>query len=151
MEIEKKYLILPELLPQALSTFPSHDLEQAYLCTEPVLRVRRQDDHYEMTMKGGGMMAREEYTLPLSEEAYAHLKAKADGNVITKTRYLLPLADGLTAEVDVFAPPFSPLIMAEVEFHSIEEAGSFTPPAWFGREVTYDKAYHNSTMSRQKF
>lgn len=47
-------------------------------------------------------MAREEYNLPLTQEAYEHLKPKADGLVISKTRYLIPEKDGLTIELDVF-------------------------------------------------
>ena len=94
------------------------------------------------------MMIREEYNLPLTEEAYAHLKAKADGNVISKRRYLIPLGGSLTAELDVFSGRFAGLMLAEVEFASEEEANRFCPPDWFGREVTYSPEYHNSSMSR---
>ena len=149
MEIEKKYLLkeLPEF-----ETCKYHKIEQAYLCTDPVVRVRRQDDTYYMTYKGRGMLIREEYNLPLNKDAYEHLKAKADGNVIGKTRYLVPLqGTNLTAEVDVFDEPFAPLIMAEVEFESEEQANAFTAPEWFGEEVTFDGRYHNSYMSRMKF
>jgi CYTH domain-containing protein len=149
MEIEKKYLLkkLPEF-----ETCEYHRIEQAYLCTDPVVRVRRQDDTYYMTYKGRGMLIREEYNLPLNKEAYEHLKAKADGNVIGKTRYLVPLGEsGLVAEVDVFDEPFAPLIMAEVEFESEEQANAFVEPEWFGEEVTFDGKYHNSCMSRMKF
>jgi len=98
------------------------------------------------------MCAREEYNLPLDKEAYEHLKAKADGNVIGKTRYLIPLEkDGLVAEVDVFDEPFAPLVMAEVEFESEEQANTFEAPEWFGEDVTFDGRYHNSYMSKMKF
>jgi len=149
MEIEKKYLL--KELPN-LSDYRYHKIEQAYLCTNPVIRVRREDENYYMTYKGSGMLAREEYNLPLNAEAYAHLKEKADGNMISKTRYLIPLKDtGLVAEVDVFEPPFAPLVMAEVEFESKEQADSFQAPDWFGEEVTFDGRYHNSYMSKMKF
>ena len=36
-------------------------------------------------------MVREEYNLPLTKESYLHLREKADGVLISKTRYLLPL------------------------------------------------------------
>lgn len=149
MEIERKYLLkeLPDL-----KAYPCHKIEQAYLCTNPVVRVRRQDESYYMTYKGGGMMAREEYNLALNREAYEHLKKKADGNVISKTRYLIPLeTEGLTAEIDVFEAPFAPLIMAEVEFETKEQAERFVPPNWFGEDVTFDGRYHNSYMSKMKF
>lgn len=149
MEIEKKYLLkeLPEL-----EKYECHEIEQAYLCTDPVVRVRREDDRYYMTYKGSGMMAREEYNLPLNPAAYEHLSAKADGNVISKKRYLIPLEqEGLMAEVDVFEAPFAPLVMAEVEFASREQAEEFVPPEWFGEEVTFDRRYHNSYMSRMIF
>ena len=42
MEIERKFLI--HTLPEDLNSYPSSTLEQAYLCTEPVVRVRRSDD-----------------------------------------------------------------------------------------------------------
>ena len=149
MEIEKKYLLkkLPEL-----KAYQFHKIEQAYLCTDPVVRVRREDDNYYMTYKGKGMLSREEYNLPLNEKAYEHLKEKADGNVISKTRYLIPLeTGGLVAEVDVFEAPFDPLVMAEVEFESEEQANAFEAPEWFGEEVTFDGRYHNSYMSKMKF
>lgn len=149
MEIERKYLLksLPEL-----RDYEYHKIEQAYLCTAPVVRVRREDEAYYMTYKGGGMMSRVEHNLPLNKEAYEHLVKKADGNVISKTRYLIPLeAGGLVAEVDVFDPPFAPLVMAEVEFESEEQANTFTAPEWFGEEVTFDGRYHNSYMSRMIF
>lgn len=148
MEIEKKYLL--KKVPQ-LEGLEFHKIEQAYLCTEPVVRVRREDENYYMTYKGIGMMAREEYNLPLTKDAYEHLCQKADGNVIRKTRYLIPLGiENLIAEVDVFEEPFAPLIMAEVEFASEEQANAFEAPEWFGEDVTFDGKYHNSYMSKMK-
>ena len=149
MELEKKYLLkeLPDL-----SSCEYHKIEQAYLCTGPVVRVRREDENYYMTYKGSGLMSREEYNLPLTAESYEHLKKKADGNIISKTRYLIPLGvNKLVAEVDIFEKPFAPLIMAEVEFESEEQANAFEAPEWFGEEVTFDGRYHNSYMSKKKF
>lgn len=147
MEIERKFLI--KELPEHLEAYPFHLIEQAYLNTDPVIRIRRQDDEYYLTYKGKGLLAREEYNLPLNKESYEHLIKKADGNIISKKRYLLPLPAGLTIELDVFDAPFAPLIIAEVEFESEEAARAFLPPAWFIKDVTYDTAYHNSTLSRQ--
>ncbi len=161
MEIERKFLL--KEVPEDLDSYSYHLIEQAYLCTEPVVRVRRQDDEYYMTYKGSGMMSREEYNLPLTKEAYEHLLPKADGNVISKKRYLIPLSDDeinpeclsllngtpLTIELDEFAPPFAPLLLAEVEFPTEEAAEAFQMPDWFSEDVTQDVRYHNSYMSRQ--
>ena len=151
MEIERKFLISQENLPQNLVSYPSKKIQQGYLCTDPVVRIRRSNDSYYLTYKSKGLMCREEYNLPLNAEAYEHLLAKADRNIISKTRYLIPISDELTAEVDVFEKPFAPLVMAEVEFPTIEDAQNFAVPGWFGKEVTFDKNYHNSNMSKKKF
>ncbi|MCD7717298.1 MAG: CYTH domain-containing protein [Lachnospiraceae bacterium] len=145
MEIERKFLI--KSLPSDLETFPCHQIEQAYLCTDPVIRIRRQDTNYILTYKGSGMMVREEYNLPLTAEAYAHLLPKADGNILTKKRYVIPLSGDLKAELDFFEGKFSGLQMAEVEFPDESAANSFILPDWFGEEVTWNPAYHNSNMS----
>lgn len=147
MEIEKKFI--PKDLPKDLTKFKYHKIEQAYLNTAPVVRIRKQDDDYYLTYKGGGMMAREEYNLPLNKESYEHLREKADGNIITKTRYLIPIHDGsLTAELDIFEGKFAGMLLVEVEFHSVEQADAFQKPDWFGEEVTHDKKYHNSYLSK---
>lgn len=147
MEIERKFLI--RTLPEFLESCPSQLLEQAYLCTEPVVRVRRSDDSFTLTYKSKGLMSREEYNLPLTRESYEHLKQKADGNIIRKRRYRIPADHGLTIELDVFAPPFGDLILAEVEFSSEKQAMEFVPPDWFGEEVTWSVEYHNSTLSQK--
>lgn len=163
MEIERKFTV--RRMPDALESYPFHRIEQAYLNIDPVIRIRRQDDDYYLTYKGSGMLAREEYNLPLNRLSYLHLLEKADGNLISKKRYLIPLEHpafagdaaalhtgcGLTVELDVFDPPFAPLVIAEVEFATREAAESFLPPDWFQEDVTYDPAYHNSALSRRTF
>lgn len=145
MEIERKYLI--HNLPAQLSSYPSRRMEQGYLCTSPVVRIRHEGDDYVLTYKSSGLMAREEYNLPLTREAYEHLRPKTDGILIAKTRYCLPLGT-LTIELDVFDAPYEGLYLAEVEFPDLASAEQFTPPEWFGEDVTFSGAYHNSTLSR---
>ena len=163
MEIERKFTI--KTLPQNLSDYPCLHLEQGYLCTSPVVRVRKQNDQYILTIKGKGMLAREEHELFLSEESYHHLKTKCDGKIISKKRYVIPLLtpmftpecpkeltpDRLTIELDIFDAPFAPLVMAEVEFDSLEAAKAFIAPDWFGEDVTLNPEYHNSYLSRKSF
>ena len=146
MEIERKYLI--RTLPDQLDSYPHTHIEQGYLCTAPVVRIRRDGDQYYLTYKSSGLLMREEYNLPLDEASYQHLLPKADGDVLSKTRYRIPLHDGLTAELDIFHGCLEGLVMAEVEFEDLQSAESFTPPQWFGKDVTRDSRYHNSSMSR---
>lgn len=153
MEIERKYKV--ESPPPNYRDYPFHEIEQAYLCTNPVVRIRRQDDAFILTYKSSGLLAREEYNLPLTQDAYGHLLAKADGIVLTKKRYLIPLTEdngpsGLTAELDVFTGVYEGLILAEVEFPTEEAALSFVPPEWFGRDVTFSGEYQNSRLSQGK-
>lgn len=143
-EIERKYLV--KQMPENLASYPFHEIEQGYLCTEPVVRIRRQDEEYYLTYKSKGLMIREEYNLPLTEDAYFHLREKIDGRLISKRRYLIPL-DPYTIELDVFHSPKDDLILAEVEFPSEEDALTFTPPDWFGEDVTNSSLYHNSRLS----
>ena len=148
MEIERKFLI--RQLPEHLEQYPCRQIEQGYLCTNPVVRIRKQDDAYFLTYKSGGLMAREEYNLPLTAEGYEHLRPKADGLLITKKRYCIPFGT-YTIELDIFEGELAPLILAEVEFPSEDEANSFTPPEWFTEDVTYSGKYHNSYMSRHGY
>ena len=122
MEIERKFLISKENLPADLNSYPHHRLEQGYLSTAPVVRIRK--------------------------ESYEHMRPKADGILISKTRYLIPEKDGLTIELDVFDAPYEGLYLAEVEFSSEEQALSYNPPVWFGEDVTNSGKYHNSRLSQ---
>ena len=143
MEIERKFLL--KRIPERLEDYPSVLIEQAYLSRRPVVRVRDADGQYELTCKGKGKMVREEINLPLSAEAYASLRAKAEGTVIKKRRYRIPYG-AYTIELDRFISPRAGLYLAEVEFPTEAEALAFTPPDWFGEDVTQDEQYHNARM-----
>lgn len=156
MEIERKYLI--HTLPKNITDYPHHIIEQGYLSTNPVVRIRRIDDNYYLTYKGSGLMVREEYNLPLTKESYEHMLPKIDGLLIQKIRYLIPLkpidcglkdTKSLLAELDVFEGKLAPLMLVEVEFESVEDANAFIAPDWFGKDVTKDGRYHNSNLSRE--
>lgn len=42
MEIERKFLVKKENLPENLEQYPCKVIEQGYLCTEPVVRTASQ-------------------------------------------------------------------------------------------------------------
>ena len=50
MEIERKYLV--KSLPDNLESYEQKKIAQGYLCTNPVLRIRRSNDEYFLTYKG---------------------------------------------------------------------------------------------------
>lgn len=152
MEIERKFLV--KEIPFDLSGYASKEIEQGYLCTSPVLRIRRKSDAYIFTYKSEGLMSREEIELPLTREAYEHLAKKCDGCLIHKTRYIIPdnqkssLGKELVIEFDVFHDSLEGLLLAEVEFSSEEEANAYIAPDWFSKEVTSISTFHNSRISK---
>ncbi len=146
MEIERKWLL--EKLPEDIGSFPPEKIVQGYICKDPVIRIRRISDRFYLTVKGRGLMTREEFEIEISKEAFDELKGKCSGRLISKTRYKVPINNGsYIAEIDVFNEPHAGLILCEVEFSSEEEALGFVPLKWFGREVTYDAGYSNAALS----
>lgn len=152
MEIEKKFQILS--LPENLEKYPKKEIEQGYLCTTPVVRIRKSNENYILTCKIDGSTKQEENLrvnqeteVEIGKEGYEHLKQKIDGNLICKTRYILPLENGLKAELDVFHGAFEGLVFVEVEFPDVETAMKFEKPEWFGIDVSDDYHYSNSYLS----
>ena len=150
MEIERKYLVRE--LPDNLDSFPHTEIEQAYLSTSPTLRIRRMGDNFILTVKerrrtSTTAIVNREEEFALSAESYERLRGKCDGNSVSKTRYRIPLHDGLTAELDIFHGMHNGLILVEVEFPSVEVADAFVAPAWFGEDVSADPRYRNSYLA----
>ncbi len=155
MEIERKYLL--SQLPGELSEYRKKEIEQGYLCHNPTIRIRKSDEEYMITYKSKfgleptgkeGPSVNHEVELPLTREAYLTLRGKTDGNIIYKTRYLIPLSGGLVAELDVFKDRLQGLKLVEVEFPDLQSANTFVPPSWFGRDVSADNRFTNYQLSR---
>ncbi len=158
MEIEKKFLI--KSMPDNLSQYDCKEIEQGYLCSEPVIRIRRSKnksgEKYILTYKSklgledkdGNVRINNEIEVPLTKDGYEHLREKADDNLIQKKRYIIPLPDGHTGEFDVFDGKLTGLYFIEVEFASEEDADKFVPPEWFGENVSSDKRYSNAFLSQ---
>ena len=178
IEIERKFLV--NRIPFQLDQYPVREIEQGYLSVSPAIRVRRDNEAYYMTYKEirayPGQIGQNEYNLPLTKEAYEHMIAKADGYIIRKQRYLLPLnydayddvflqahpdlarriGDGsMKIELDVFAPsapaPFADLVIAEIEYPSSDAYEAYRPAAWFAADVTGDPAYSNAQLSMLRY
>ncbi len=149
MEIEKKYLV--KTLPERLEEFPHSRLTQSYISRNPVIRLRKietkQGSSYMLTVKGEGLSVRQEFELPLTQEAYEALSHKTEGRILKKVRYRIPLKQGYTAELDRFEGELNGLVLVEVEFPTEAEMRAFVPPAWFGEDVSESKRYHNSVLS----
>ena len=154
MEIEKKFLL--KEMPRHLDTYEKKVMEQGYLCKDPVVRIRRSNEDYILTYKSkmgladqqdGDVRVNHEVEVPLNRQGYEHLREKIDGNLIRKCRYLIPLADGHTGELDIFEGPLKGLSFIEVEFRDQDDSAAFEPPEWFGENVSDDHRYSNSFLS----
>ncbi len=147
-EVERKFLL--PAAPEGLDAHPAKALAQGYLAIDPAgaeVRVRRKDDETLMTVKLGIGLVRGEEEFAVGAERFERLWAMTDGRRVVKTRYLVPLDDGLTAEVDIYDGELAGLVTAEVEFPDEDAALAYAPPAWLGEDVTGDARYANQTLA----
>ena len=149
IEVERKFLLAEP--PDGLAEHPAKRLEQGYLAIDPAgaeVRVRRKDDDTLMTVKSGipGLVRAEE-EFAIDADRFARLWSLTAGRQVVKTRYFVPLDDGLTAEVDVYDGDLDGLLTAEIEFPDEQTALAYEAPAWLGRDVTGDKRYANQALA----
>lgn len=151
LEIERKFLVANDSYRSM--AFHSDRIAQGYLCREGgnSARVRVRGEKGYITVKGpsldGGLSRYEwEKEIP-ANEAWELLKL-CHGGIIDKTRYLIECGKH-TFEVDEFHGDNEGLVVAEVELESTGE--EFASPPFLGKEVTGDKRYYNSSLTRFPF
>lgn len=145
MEIERKYLVAEG--PGDLHTYSHASIAQGYLVLgEEEVRVRRKGDRYVQTIKKGAGLQRVEVEIALTREQFDALWPLTQGRRVEKVRYDIPY-QGHTIEFDVYGGALAGLLTAEVEFDAVEESALFTPPGWFGEDITDDLRYRNQHLA----
>jgi CYTH domain-containing protein len=146
-EVERKFLVDAPPDKRLLET-PAL-IEQGYVAagsdgTE--VRLRRKGDRFYQTIKQGQGLSRVQIEIELSPEQFESMWPHTEGRRVTKYRHEIPLGPHVI-ELDVFHGPLEGLIIAEVEFESVEQARVFEPPEWFGEEVTEDARFQNRNLA----
>lgn len=146
IERERRFLVaeIPAELPAP------NRIQQGYLTVEPVaVRVRRIDDRLNvLTIKVGSGRNRTEIERDLGDDEFEALWEQAAALRLEKRRHRIPLDAGLTAELDLYDGELSGRALVEVEFADDATADAFSPPPWFGHEVTEDGRYNNASLAR---
>lgn len=145
-EVERRFLVAGDGWRAAVAA--SSAIRQFYMLVTPErsLRVRVKDgDGATLTLKiGASGPVREEFehAIPLAEAAA--MERFAFGNVVEKTRSLVPHA-GHVYEVDVFAGALAGLVIAELETAEAVPDAALAP--WLGREITGEAAFQNAALA----
>jgi CYTH domain-containing protein len=147
-EIERKFLI--PRIPEGLAGHPAAEIRQGYIVADKVreIRLRGRGGRFSLTVKQGAGLVRSEAEIELEERQFEKLWPLTEGRRVEKSRRRIDGGGGVTIELDVFRGGLSGLCVAEVEFPSEEEAAAFSPPDWFGREVTDDERFKNKSLAR---
>ncbi len=146
-EIEVKYLIKEPLF--SLDDIRHVKIRQGYIVDagERVVRIRQKGNSYYLTVKGIGLISRQEVEVELQKEQFDELWTLTVDKRIEKTRYLIDYPPHLI-ELDVFEGHLNGLVVAEVEFENETQVRNFIPPDWFEKEVTFDNRYQNSNLAK---
>lgn len=159
-EIERKFII--KYLPKEIESIKKIEQKHIFKDTVCSIRVRKTQDFfkneivYTHTIKARGENTQKysiyELEKNITEEEYNNLNPFYGSQIIEKYRLIIPIGDNLKAEVDVFDGWLKGLIIAEVEFESVEQAENFQMPDWFEKSVPH-KEFSNrkiSTKSREE-
>ena len=150
IEIERKFIVLQD--PTAARLGPGVHIRQGYLAEEQTVevRIRITPTNAMLTVLAGTGLLRTEVEIAISVEQADTLWPHTARRRIDKTRHRVMLDDplGHVAEVDVYAGALAGLCVTEVEFSSEINAAAFTPPAWFGRELTGQPGWSNAALAR---
>lgn len=149
IEIERKFLVKDTIWK------PKNDglcIRQGYLSVdkERTVRVRIKGEKGYLTVKGitrGISRVELEYEIPVSD-AVQMLEGLCLRPLVEKTRYVEEYK-GQLWEIDVFQGDNQGLVVAEAELFAEDQVLEL--PKWAGQEVTGDKRYYNSYLSRQPY
>ena len=145
-EIERKWLV--QDLP-GLGNLNCQQIIQGYPAISSAgaeIRIRRKGDKCFETVKSQGWLTRDELEVEISQDQFLALWPATEGRRLEKCRYTLS-ENGYQLELDIYQGSLEGLVVVEVEFKSAEESKRFSPPTWFGQEVTDDKHYKNSSLA----
>ena len=151
IEIERKFLVTSNTFKT--DAFSQNKIAQGYLSSVPerTVRVRIKGDKGFITVKGissDSGMSRFEWEKEIATDEAENLLKLCEKGIIDKTRFNIKVGNH-TFEVDEFHGENEGLIIAEIELNSENEV--FERPNWLGEEVTNDKRYYNSYLSKNPF
>lgn len=151
-EIERKFLILntPDFRQEA---FRKTRIVQGYLnsAVERTVRVRIRGEAAFLTVKGQSSsngLSRFEWEREISVSEAEDLMKLCEPGTIEKIRYEIKFGNHIF-EADEFLGENEGLLLAEVELEAEDE--KIAKPAWLGEEVTGNKKYYNSYLSKFPF
>jgi adenylate cyclase len=146
-EIERKFLVSEA--PEFLKNLNCNSILQGYLCADSdgnEIRLRRKGEKHYLTVKRGSGRIREETEVDISNRQFELLWHLTAGRRVEKKRYEIEYSEHII-ELDIYKGNLSGLRTAEVEFTSQEDAESFSPPDWFGKEITENTGYSNRNLA----
>ncbi len=144
IEIERKFILktLPDETPVGvtiLQGYLAHDEQRE-------VRIRQYGADFFLTVKEGSGVKREETEIAITSEQFHALWPSTQGRRLEKVRSVIPHGP-FKVEIDRYVGDLEPLLIAEVEFDSIEECEAFVPPDYFHLDVTEDEAYKNISLA----
>lgn len=149
-EIERKFLVTGDF---SQDSYRSERIVQGYICSQPgrTVRIRIRGEEGFLTIKGPSTnngLSRYEFERPLPLADAEALFKLCEPGAIEKVRHLVRVGKHVW-EVDVFEGANRGLVLAEIELASPDEP--FEKPAWVGEEVTGDRRYYNSMLTKHPY
>lgn len=153
IEIEKTFLV--KNVPADLSQYKALKIKQGYIVSKgSKLRIRSKGDKFEFTKKQRidptNASVQQEENINLTSEEFQKLWKLVD-EYLEKTRYIIPLPGGLTAEMDIFEGKLAGLMFVDVEFPDEGQLETFVAPDWFGRDISQEEFAANDFLSGKSF
>ena len=151
IEIERKFLVKNKDFKNL--SYKEEVFKQGYLNSDKTrnVRIRVTNDKAFLTIKGASNASGTtsfEWEKEINRQEAEQLLLLCEPTIIEKKRYYIK-NDDLIFEVDEFYADNQGLILAEIELNS--EHQKFKKPDWLGKEVTGNKEYYNSYLSKNPF
>jgi CYTH domain-containing protein len=149
-EIERKFLVSGDYQTMATDHIR---ITQGYISSAHgrTVRVRIAGDRAFLTIKGASNASgtsRFEWEKAIDVDDARQLMELCEPGMIDKIRHIVPFG-GHRFEVDEFLGENAGLVVAEVELSSEDEF--FERPPFLAQEVTGDRRYYNSSLTKLPF
>lgn len=143
-EVERKFILYS--LPPDTDSTSKITYERYFLEIGPQREVRIQrkgDEFYQEVKVTNSKLESSKEVATLTAEEFNKLRQSAIGSI---TRDSYTLASIKNVSIKVYHGRLEGLIRAEIEFPSVDAASHFSPPDWFGPEITGSELGRDSKL-----